>query len=170
MFFLQNCRAFSNPNSLCVQDNRAMKACLFLEKGTVSVSATPYLFLFMNPSASPASQLHYESVFIGVQVPASEYIVDVESMDIFPVGWCEANAYKLSAPPKAVCKYSTWINSSILLTFTIMLQQLDWNQWKANGNSMKLCKATPVVEGFRTRFLLGKYEHLSVHACWIADP
>ncbi|XP_058046826.1 scm-like with four MBT domains protein 2 isoform X7 [Ahaetulla prasina] len=32
--------------------------------------------------------------------PASEYIVDVESMDIFPVGWCEANGYKLSAPHK----------------------------------------------------------------------
>ncbi|KAJ6666240.1 hypothetical protein lerEdw1_000512 [Lerista edwardsae] len=42
--------------------------------------------------------LHLE----GLQVPASEYIVDVESMDIFPVGWCEANAYKLSAPPKAI--------------------------------------------------------------------
>ncbi|XP_061494274.1 scm-like with four MBT domains protein 2 isoform X2 [Rhineura floridana] len=38
----------------------------------------------------------------GLQVPASEYIVDVESMDIFPVGWCEANAYKLSAPRKAL--------------------------------------------------------------------
>uniref|UniRef100_A0A670J6D3 Scm like with four mbt domains 2 n=2 Tax=Podarcis muralis TaxID=64176 RepID=A0A670J6D3_PODMU len=38
----------------------------------------------------------------GSQVPASEYIVDVESMNIFPVGWCEANAYKLSTPHKAV--------------------------------------------------------------------
>ncbi|XP_053112686.1 scm-like with four MBT domains protein 2 isoform X2 [Hemicordylus capensis] len=38
----------------------------------------------------------------GLQVPALEYIVDVESMDIFPVGWCEANAYKLSAPRKTV--------------------------------------------------------------------
>ncbi|XP_042323979.1 scm-like with four MBT domains protein 2 isoform X3 [Sceloporus undulatus] len=42
--------------------------------------------------------LHFE----GLQVPASEYIVDVESMDIFPVGWCEANAYKLLAPHKAI--------------------------------------------------------------------
>uniref|UniRef100_A0A670YXC8 Scm like with four mbt domains 2 n=1 Tax=Pseudonaja textilis TaxID=8673 RepID=A0A670YXC8_PSETE len=33
-------------------------------------------------------------------VPSSEYIVDVESMDIFPVGWCEANGYKLWAPHK----------------------------------------------------------------------
>ncbi|KAM6436227.1 scm-like with four MBT domains protein 2 isoform 2-T2 [Liasis olivaceus] len=32
--------------------------------------------------------------------PTSEYIVDVESMDIFPVGWCEANGYKLLAPHK----------------------------------------------------------------------
>ncbi|XP_054845207.1 scm-like with four MBT domains protein 2 isoform X2 [Eublepharis macularius] len=42
--------------------------------------------------------LHLE----GLQVPASDYIVDVDSMAIFPVGWCEANAYKLSAPRKAV--------------------------------------------------------------------
>uniref|UniRef100_A0ACB8FMF1 Scm-like with four MBT domains protein 2 n=1 Tax=Sphaerodactylus townsendi TaxID=933632 RepID=A0ACB8FMF1_9SAUR len=42
--------------------------------------------------------------FEGLREPASEYIVDVDSMDIFPVGWCEANAYKLSAPRKAVCK------------------------------------------------------------------
>ncbi|KAJ7329278.1 hypothetical protein JRQ81_015452, partial [Phrynocephalus forsythii] len=34
--------------------------------------------------------------------PALEFIVDVESMDIFPVGWCEANAYKLLAPHKTV--------------------------------------------------------------------
>ncbi|XP_062990760.1 scm-like with four MBT domains protein 2 [Elgaria multicarinata webbii] len=40
--------------------------------------------------------------FEGLQVPAPEYIVDVESMDIFPVGWCEANAYQLLAPHKAV--------------------------------------------------------------------
>uniref|UniRef100_A0A8C6X8J9 Scm like with four mbt domains 2 n=1 Tax=Naja naja TaxID=35670 RepID=A0A8C6X8J9_NAJNA len=32
--------------------------------------------------------------------PPSEYIVDVQSMDIFPVGWCEANGYKLWAPHK----------------------------------------------------------------------
>uniref|UniRef100_A0A674IYL3 Scm like with four mbt domains 2 n=1 Tax=Terrapene triunguis TaxID=2587831 RepID=A0A674IYL3_9SAUR len=42
--------------------------------------------------------LHLE----GLQMPAPEYIVDVESMDIFPVGWCEANAYNLTPPHKAV--------------------------------------------------------------------
>ncbi|XP_060101957.1 scm-like with four MBT domains protein 2 [Heteronotia binoei] len=42
--------------------------------------------------------LHLE----GLQGPASEYIVDVDSMDIFPVGWCEANSYNLSAPRKAL--------------------------------------------------------------------
>uniref|UniRef100_A0A8B9RWQ2 Scm like with four mbt domains 2 n=1 Tax=Accipiter nisus TaxID=211598 RepID=A0A8B9RWQ2_9AVES len=44
--------------------------------------------------------LHLE----GLQMPSPEYIVDVESMDIFPVGWCEANAYNLTPPHKAVCK------------------------------------------------------------------
>uniref|UniRef100_A0A8C5JVQ1 Scm like with four mbt domains 2 n=1 Tax=Junco hyemalis TaxID=40217 RepID=A0A8C5JVQ1_JUNHY len=44
--------------------------------------------------------LHLE----GSQMPSPEYIVDVESMDIFPVGWCEANAYNLTPPHKAVCK------------------------------------------------------------------
>nr|XP_033815199.1 scm-like with four MBT domains protein 2 isoform X1 [Geotrypetes seraphini]XP_033815200.1 scm-like with four MBT domains protein 2 isoform X1 [Geotrypetes seraphini] len=42
--------------------------------------------------------LHLE----GLQMPVPEYIVDVESMDIFPVGWCEANAYSLTPPLKAV--------------------------------------------------------------------
>ncbi|XP_018108237.1 scm-like with four MBT domains protein 2 isoform X1 [Xenopus laevis] len=44
--------------------------------------------------------LHLE----GLQKPVPEYIVDVESMDIFPVGWCEANCYPLSTPLTAVVK------------------------------------------------------------------
>uniref|UniRef100_A0A8D0YF85 Scm like with four mbt domains 2 n=1 Tax=Sus scrofa TaxID=9823 RepID=A0A8D0YF85_PIG len=42
--------------------------------------------------------LHLE----GLQSPAPEFIVDVESMDIFPVGWCEANSYPLTTPHKTV--------------------------------------------------------------------
>ncbi|XP_037701350.1 scm-like with four MBT domains protein 2 isoform X3 [Choloepus didactylus] len=42
--------------------------------------------------------LHLE----GLQTPIPEFIVDVESMDIFPVGWCEANSYPLTAPHKTV--------------------------------------------------------------------
>lgn len=41
----------------------------------------------------------------GLQPPAPELIVDVESMDIFPVGWCEANSYPLTTPRKTVGKY-----------------------------------------------------------------
>uniref|UniRef100_A0A4W6D8J3 Scm like with four mbt domains 2 n=1 Tax=Lates calcarifer TaxID=8187 RepID=A0A4W6D8J3_LATCA len=40
----------------------------------------------------------------GVAKPLSECLVDVESMDIFPVGWCEANAYPLTPPLKPVCQ------------------------------------------------------------------
>ncbi|XP_034382039.1 scm-like with four MBT domains protein 2 isoform X2 [Cyclopterus lumpus] len=40
----------------------------------------------------------------GVAKPLSERIVDVESTDIFPVGWCEANAYPLTPPLKPVCQ------------------------------------------------------------------
>uniref|UniRef100_A0A8C8Z500 Scm like with four mbt domains 2 n=1 Tax=Prolemur simus TaxID=1328070 RepID=A0A8C8Z500_PROSS len=40
--------------------------------------------------------LHLE----GLQTPGPEVIVDVESMDIFPVGWCEANSYPLTTPHK----------------------------------------------------------------------
>nr|XP_046235655.1 scm-like with four MBT domains protein 2 isoform X2 [Scatophagus argus] len=40
----------------------------------------------------------------GVAKALSECIVDVESMDIFPVGWCEANAYTLTPPFKPVCQ------------------------------------------------------------------
>ncbi|XP_066241005.1 scm-like with four MBT domains protein 2 isoform X1 [Saccopteryx leptura] len=42
--------------------------------------------------------LHLE----GLQAPAPEFIVDVESMDVFPVGWCEANSYPLTTPHKTV--------------------------------------------------------------------
>ncbi|KAG8440042.1 hypothetical protein GDO86_006003 [Hymenochirus boettgeri] len=44
--------------------------------------------------------LHLE----GLQKPVPEYIFDVESMNIFPVGWCEANSYPLSTPQRAVVK------------------------------------------------------------------
>lgn len=40
----------------------------------------------------------------GVAKPLSEHLVDVDSMDIFPVGWCEANAYPLTPPLKPVCQ------------------------------------------------------------------
>ncbi|KAM7378498.1 hypothetical protein PAMA_013416 [Pampus argenteus] len=40
----------------------------------------------------------------GVAKPLSECIVDVESMNIFPVGWCEANSYPLTPPLKPVCQ------------------------------------------------------------------
>lgn len=54
---------------------------------------------------------HISTVHLSPGVPKqlSECIVDVESMDIFPVGWCEANAYPLAPPIKAVCTYThTW--------------------------------------------------------------
>ncbi|XP_063782885.1 scm-like with four MBT domains protein 2 isoform X2 [Pseudophryne corroboree] len=44
--------------------------------------------------------LHLE----GLQKPLPEYIVDVESMNIFPVGWCEANSYPLNTPHRAIVK------------------------------------------------------------------
>ncbi|KAG7265626.1 hypothetical protein CRUP_023127 [Coryphaenoides rupestris] len=40
----------------------------------------------------------------GVSNALSECIVDVESMDIFPVGWCDANGYTLTTPHKPVCQ------------------------------------------------------------------
>ncbi|XP_077120607.1 scm-like with four MBT domains protein 2 isoform X2 [Ranitomeya variabilis] len=40
----------------------------------------------------------------GLVKPVPEYIVDVESMNIFPVGWCEANSYPLNTPQRAVVK------------------------------------------------------------------
>ncbi|XP_007534425.2 scm-like with four MBT domains protein 2 isoform X2 [Erinaceus europaeus] len=44
--------------------------------------------------------LHLE----GLQTPVPDFIVDVESMDIFPVGWCEANSYPLTTPHKTVAQ------------------------------------------------------------------
>ncbi|KAM6985660.1 scm-like with four MBT domains protein 2 [Aplochiton taeniatus] len=40
----------------------------------------------------------------GVAKPWSERIVDMESMDLFPVGWCGANTYPLTSPLKPVCQ------------------------------------------------------------------
>ncbi|NWR74597.1 SMBT1 protein, partial [Centropus unirufus] len=38
----------------------------------------------------------------GSKKPVPECIVNVESMNIFPVGWCETNGYQLSPPRKAI--------------------------------------------------------------------
>lgn len=73
----------------------------------------------------PVSKLHYKFVFIGLQMPSPEYIVDVESMDIFPVGWCEANAYNLTPPHKAVCKYME-SSSSVDITLTDLSGSLSY--------------------------------------------
>lgn len=80
----------------------------------------------------PVLKLHYKFVFIGLQMPSPEYIVDVESMDIFPVGWCEANAYNLIPPHKAVRKYMKpqacliyLISCSCLLVYLARLYNLD---------------------------------------------
>uniref|UniRef100_A0A4W5KIH8 Scm like with four mbt domains 2 n=1 Tax=Hucho hucho TaxID=62062 RepID=A0A4W5KIH8_9TELE len=40
----------------------------------------------------------------GLPRSVPECIVDVESMDIFPVGWCETNAYLLTPPLKPACQ------------------------------------------------------------------
>uniref|UniRef100_A0A8C6GPZ1 SLED domain-containing protein n=1 Tax=Mus spicilegus TaxID=10103 RepID=A0A8C6GPZ1_MUSSI len=44
--------------------------------------------------------LHLE----GLETPMPDVIVDMDSMDIFPVGWCEANSYPLTTPYKASSK------------------------------------------------------------------
>ncbi|GAB1285962.1 Scm-like with four MBT domains protein 2 [Apodemus speciosus] len=41
---------------------------------------------------------------VGLENPMPEIIVDMDSMDIFPVGWCEANSYPLTTPYKASSK------------------------------------------------------------------
>ncbi|XP_048876775.1 scm-like with four MBT domains protein 2 [Brienomyrus brachyistius] len=42
--------------------------------------------------------------FEGLSPPLPDCIVDVESMAIFPLGWCEANGYQLTPPHKPVCQ------------------------------------------------------------------
>ena len=41
--------------------------------------------------------------FDGSKLP--NHIVDVESTDIFPVGWCESNGYTLKTPKKLLGGY-----------------------------------------------------------------
>lgn len=43
-------------------------------------------------------------MFLGLTKPLPDCIVDVESMNIFPVGWCEANGYPLTHLLKTVCE------------------------------------------------------------------
>uniref|UniRef100_A0A673ZKK2 Scm like with four mbt domains 2 n=1 Tax=Salmo trutta TaxID=8032 RepID=A0A673ZKK2_SALTR len=50
----------------------------------------------------------------GLPKSVPECIVDVESMDIFPVGWCETNAYLLTPPLKPVCNANQSQNNSKL--------------------------------------------------------
>lgn len=54
---------------------------------------------------TPLNLSPFDLFAAGLQTPAPEFIVDVESMDIFPVGWCEANSYPLTTPHKTACKY-----------------------------------------------------------------
>ncbi|KAM4651078.1 scm-like with four MBT domains protein 1 [Discoglossus pictus] len=42
--------------------------------------------------------------FEGTKNPIPECIVHVESMDIFPMGWCETNGHALCAPPQTPAK------------------------------------------------------------------
>jgi hypothetical protein len=62
------------------------------------------VLLFFFPSVSLLVPVDLVSSHAGLQSPVPEVIVDVESMDIFPVGWCEANSYPLTTPHKTVCK------------------------------------------------------------------
>lgn len=41
----------------------------------------------------------------GLSPSLPDCIVDVESMAIFPMGWCETNGYQLTPPHKPVCTY-----------------------------------------------------------------
>ncbi|XP_053324639.1 scm-like with four MBT domains protein 1 [Spea bombifrons] len=42
--------------------------------------------------------------FEGTKAPVPECIVHIESMDIFPMGWCESNGHSLCTPPHAQAK------------------------------------------------------------------
>lgn len=46
----------------------------------------------------------YQVLFFltGSKKPIPDCIVSVESMNIFPVGWCETNGYQLRPPCKAI--------------------------------------------------------------------
>uniref|UniRef100_A0A8C4Y562 Scm like with four mbt domains 1 n=1 Tax=Gopherus evgoodei TaxID=1825980 RepID=A0A8C4Y562_9SAUR len=51
----------------------------------------------------------------GSKKPVPECIVSVESMNIFPVGWCETNGYQLRPPRRAIG------TSSVLFVITIVI-------------------------------------------------
>lgn len=58
------------------------------------------------------------SLSIGLTKPLPDCIVDVESMNIFPVGWCEANGYPLTHLQKTVCECRILMESYVSVTAT----------------------------------------------------
>ena len=42
--------------------------------------------------------LHLRLDHLGPTIPGHEFLVPVDSFDIFPIGWCESNDYQLKAP------------------------------------------------------------------------
>lgn len=58
------------------------------------------------------------SLFLGLTKPQPDCIVDVESMNIFPVGWCEANGYPLTHLLKTVCECQVLMVSYMSVTAT----------------------------------------------------
>lgn len=53
----------------------------------------------------------------GSKKPVPECIVSVESMNIFPVGWCETNGYQLRPPRKAIG------------TSSLLFAEVGWSWW-----------------------------------------
>lgn len=80
------------------------------------------------------------SLAIGLTKPLPDCIVDVESMNIFPVGWCEANGYPLTHLQKTVCECHILMDSfvsemktyALSLTFTSSKRKM-FKWCKKNG-------------------------------------
>uniref|UniRef100_A0AAR2JCR7 SAM domain-containing protein n=1 Tax=Pygocentrus nattereri TaxID=42514 RepID=A0AAR2JCR7_PYGNA len=71
--------------------------------------------------------------FEGLSKPLADCIVDVESMDIFPVGWCEANSYPLTAIRKAVCEFYLSIPSPMENIPLDLCQSVTMDTGSVNG-------------------------------------
>ncbi|KAM4722828.1 scm-like with four MBT domains protein 1 [Rhinophrynus dorsalis] len=95
--YLAHCEAFAAPDSCfpvtqsdhVFQQNMKLEAVNPFQPQDICIAAI-----------TRASGQYIWLKFEGTKTPVPECIVHVDSMDIFPMGWCETNGHPLCTPPR----------------------------------------------------------------------
>lgn len=76
-------------------------------------------------------------VLTGLKQPMPELIVHVDSLDIFPVSWCETNGYPLVYPIKPSGIHHD--SSSHHFVVAVVTQQLEWPRYLSADEHNVIC-------------------------------